>query len=419
MVEIIYIFLLFENIVAKYFLFFSYWDELITLVFLICLVFGIMKSRKLRIGILGKAGLCFVFVLFIGFVSTFVNGDLQDSPVAKLKDVLAISKLFVVFVGASKFYKKKKATAIVERCARVTRYIVIIISICAILDYTVGIGMHRGVRYIPLFIFLFSHATYAVASYIFMMTILITESVNKNKWYLCACSILIILTMRSKGIICVAIIWLLLFNRRYNLINWAYEKASGIKIKWKYIIVVALGVLWLLRDKISTYLSWGLRAARTGLYLVGFEIVRDYFPLGTGFGTFASFISGEYYSDIYYLYNMQNISGMTETNYNYISDVFWPYIYGEYGLFGFIAYTAMLLLLFKYCLKGLNAKTNVAYSIILIWLYSIVASFAEAFYTNSSVVQFALLIPLLLKFRDEKMCSNDTSQGKRLTVKGD
>lgn len=411
MIEIVYLLVLFENIVTRYLSVFSYWDELTAIFLLFVIAVKALKPRaKILLNDPTKAVLCFGIVLVIGLISTLVNGNLQDSVVAKLKDVLALSKLPVIAIGARYLFKHRNAEKIIRRCARVTRYALIFICVCALLDYTVGIGMHRGVRIIPVYVFLFTHATYAVQAYILMMVVLIADSSKRNTLYILACALLTLVTMRAKGIICVAVIIALLINRKYDIISWSKmrtrkerhkdPKKVPLRLKWRYVVVACAVVLVALWDKIGDYLSWGYKAARTGLYLLGFDLVRDYFPLGTGFGTFASFISGEYYSNVYYLYGMQNVSGMTPTNYNYIADVYWPCIYGQFGLFGFIAYVLMMFYLFRWSLRGLNAKSDLCYAVILLWLYALVASVAEAFFTNSSVAQFALLLPLLWRARD-------------------
>ena len=90
----------------------------------------------------------------------------------------------------------------------------------------------------------------------------------------------------------------------------------------------------LAKDKVAYYFSYGLTAARPALYLVGLRIVRDFFPIGSGFGTFASSLSGEYYSSLYGNYGISGVMGLTQTDYSYMADVFWPYIYGQLGVLG-------------------------------------------------------------------------------------
>ncbi|MFD1899698.1 hypothetical protein GQR36_05390 [Enterococcus termitis] len=47
----------------------------------------------------------------------------------------------------------------------------------------------------------------------------------------------------------------------------------------------------MVKSKIADYLSWGIYNLRTGLYIVGFSIANDYFPFGTGYGTYGSNLS--------------------------------------------------------------------------------------------------------------------------------
>ena len=270
MVEMIYISILFENVITKFIPLFSFWDECLALLSILILFLNIIYKQRIKMDFLGKAGFYLILVIIIGIISTCVNYNLQDSKIAKFKDLLAIAKLYVIFSASYKIFLKLKTQQIIKRCARVTRYIVAIIFVCLILDYTFGIGMNRGVRYgIPLFIFLFTHATYAVAAYIFMMGILIADSIERNKWYIILCALFVILTMRAKGIVTVVIGLVLLFNKKYKFINWSQNKSGMLSLKKRYILLAVLLSIFAFRDKIIDYLSWGIKAARTGLYLIG------------------------------------------------------------------------------------------------------------------------------------------------------
>ena len=60
-------------------------------------------------------------------------------------------------------------------------------------------------------------------------------------------------------------------------------------------------------DQISFYYLSHDDVARNILTSKSMEIAKDYFPLGTGFGTYGSYISGVYYSSLYYKYDLYKI----------------------------------------------------------------------------------------------------------------
>ncbi len=87
--------------------------------------------------------------------------------------------------------------------------------------------------------------------------------------------------------------------------------------------------------------------ARVALYYSSFEMAKNYFPLGTGQGTYGSIPTNIIYSDVYYDYNLSNIYGLEENaKYNYKMDTHWSSILGENGTIGIAIY--ILLLFYSY-----------------------------------------------------------------------
>lgn len=108
---------------------------------------------------------------------------------------------------------------------------------------------------------------------------------------------------------------------------------------------MAITSLWIMSDKISDYISWGVYNLRTGLYVVGFLIAMNHFPLGTGFCTFGSNLSFLERSPLYAEYGLNNSQAMGDNQEGaFISDTFWPYIYGQWGIIGLILYVTSIIL---------------------------------------------------------------------------
>lgn len=84
--------------------------------------------------------------------------------------------------------------------------------------------------------------------------------------------------------------------------------------------------------------------ARIALYVQSVEIAKDFFPLGTGQGTFGSIPVNIIYSDVYYDYELSGIWGLAPNDrVNFKMDTHWASILGEMGVLGLIVYVILLL----------------------------------------------------------------------------
>ena len=136
---------------------------------------------------------------------------------------------------------------------------------------------------------------------------------------------------------------------------------------------------------------------RIVLHVVGFKILMDFFPLGSGLGTFASHLSGKYYSNVYDMYGISNVIGMNREKYNFISDVFWPYIYGQFGIFGLLLYGKIILdLFFRQFRSGIADSSRIAMA--AVWIYALIATTSEAYFTNTTGVQMALFLTMFIGY---------------------
>jgi hypothetical protein len=93
---------------------------------------------------------------------------------------------------------------------------------------------------------------------------------------------------------------------------------------------------------------------RAQLYRAGERIARDNFPLGVGFGRFASYPSRLHYSPVYDDYELSSVYGLSRQYPNFIDDTAWPSVMGETGYAGLAAYVAGILLLILLLVRGLR-----------------------------------------------------------------
>lgn len=131
------------------------------------------------------------------------------------------------------------------------------------------------------------------------------------------------------------------------------------KLKFSFLIILSLSIIVLtFKDQLFLIYSSFLhnldtqQIARLALYRVAFQIIIDNFPFGVGFGRYGGNISSMFYSPIYDKYNLSLIQGLSQDSPGFISDTYWPHIFGELGLFGGISYLILLILIFFNCVQS-------------------------------------------------------------------
>lgn len=113
-----------------------------------------------------------------------------------------------------------------------------------------------------------------------------------------------------------------------------------IKINLKYVLVGVATIsagFYLVVDKLRFYFIHSDGAARYLLYKTMPQILIDYFPFGSGLGSYATHASGKYYSMLYYKYGIAFGYGMSETNYSYIADTYFP-VLAQFGVLGIVLF---------------------------------------------------------------------------------
>ena len=393
--------------------FMRYWDEIITIIVaLFSLILFIRRGRIPKQSL--KQILILLIVIAIGIMSNVIHKGLQMNQMTIIKDLFAFSKFFllsVVIIGfTSTEYIEKNYRNMIRSIANVSRVLVVITAVCAVISYMTGgpFVFYSASRFIRVFRFVFPHPTYFVSAYILVLTSLVLDSLDRNRVYILLNCMLIILAQRDKGYIpaIIAFIAIIIGEKKCNaLIEKVIKTGDQFirkkrRIMFRYIIPIGIAIVALAyyvgRNKIFLYLQWGLNAARPALYIVGARIAMDFFPWGAGFGTFASTLSISNYSSLYDLYGISNVDGISRTFGDYAGDVYWPYVYGQLGFIG-LFFTIILLVNIIRIQLIFAVNNKVRFAVVLIWIYILVASMAEAFFSNSTGVQFALFMGAFLR----------------------
>ena len=99
--------------------------------------------------------------------------------------------------------------------------------------------------------------------------------------------------------------------------------------------------------------------ARPVLYVTGFLILLDFFPFGTGLGSFGTFASEKYYSDVYYYYGINNVWGISPNTGFFICDAYYTSL-AQFGIVGVMLFIWFWVYIYNF-LRVLLRKNPVLY----------------------------------------------------------
>lgn len=193
---------------------------------------------------------------------------------------------------------------------------------------------------------------------------------------------LLSLKAKSVSFFCALCILMYLNKSRYF-----YKMRLNSIIKITLMTSVVLFIVW---DKFSYYFIDGSDAydtsqmfARPALYYTSIEIFKDYFPFGSGLGTFASYASGIYYSPLYSDYGIDKVFGLSIDDFSFVSDSFFPSL-AQFGVFGVYLFFLFLYRRIKECIALHSYDGDVIW---LKWMYLFVIFFLIESTTDSTFVQ--------------------------------
>ena len=382
-IYIILIYLLvFQNFLQRYISVFQYTDEVLAIVGIIYFVVD-----RIRSGCKVKKNdlyLCILLVVLtiIGLYSNIMY-EFQTINYA-LKDWLLIMKFFFVYLLARTISTKdnlENSSGVIYKNLKI---IVIILSVFTILNYLLDLypgEIRYGIMSNKLF---FEHPTYLAAICIALIANIILFSKKINNIYIVICLVILISTLRFKAIATSLAIILLIY----------YIKISKKRISIFKLILIGIVAVLVAWSQIEYYFLDIEGSPRRVLTETSIIIANDYFPIGTGFGTYGSYTSGENYSEVYQLYGIDKTDGMTRGRTYYLSDNFWPMIIGQFGYLGTIIYALCLVILFKDIQNTYKLGINIYISKVIAFVYLIISSTAEATFVNPISIPLALIIGL-------------------------
>lgn len=362
---------------------FGYHDEFLFAATALLAVLKFWKSRSTADrGMLAVVALLLAVVV-IGLVGSFLSGY-QHSTEAVIKDVLAFVKFPITLVAALYLTSDWDGDEALGICTIISKIFIVVCFAFSIINTAAPTeAMSHDVRQgIASFKFVFSHPTFLVLSLVLSFAMVSQEN-SRIDVFKMMCLVALALTMRDKAfgfIGLVAALWFFRVQRKKRILP--------------YLVIAAVVVLIVAWPKIELYLSYS-NSPREAMYAGALQLANTFFPFGSGFGTFASSLSGEYYSLAYIALGISSMQGLTPESYTSAGDNGIAYYIGQFGVLGMALIVVIGVLLCRELLTRACPGTSERFAIVSLLGYLGIALTVEATLTNASGVSAAITLALI------------------------
>jgi hypothetical protein len=381
---IITLVLLFQDILQQYVVVFKWADEMIG-VCLIPIIFILFIAKQVKLYKEEKIIiLTFSLLIITALCSSYIYK--YQSMSAAISDLIIVSKFLGAYFFSRIFFYDINIRDYFKYIKIIFRVITFAVFSITVLDILFNLFPKADKRfYFSSEKLLFYHPSYLAIFCIVVLAYLTLVSENKVIDYVFIIQIMLVCasSFRAKAIGLLIV---------YALFLPFVKKLKKLKIS--YLIVATLLMVIIFIPQINNYYLNNGDSPRNILTTTSFKIANEFFPVGSGLGTYGSYISGVYYSPLYYEYNINNVWGLEKDNTSFISDTFWPMIIGQFGYLGLVIFIIILSNLFIIIKRLFNLSINYLFFALIPFIYLLISSTAESSFSNYYSVNFFIIIAM-------------------------
>lgn len=389
--NITYLFLVFSLYILcfQYFLenqisILKYIDEFYAFLFIPVVLFKFKSENKFVLKENNKLIILIIVLIILGLIPNIIY-KYQSIGYVVMDIVLFLKFFFVVGLSGYLFKNEIFNENNNKKLMKHMRFIILVLLFATIINYLFKVWPNSNVRFgIMTNQIFFGHPTKLSAVLFFLLAFYNLVRKGKSDIFYLFIYIMIFTTLRMKALLALGLSLIIMF----------YVKNKNNKINVRNLAIMGLIACAIGFSTFKFYfMSDGF--ARTELLRTSFKIASDYFPLGTGFGTFGSWPSGVSYSPIYYMYGVNNVWGITPYDYSAIADSFWPTVLGQFGYIGLLLYIIIIGKIFSNIQKEYNSNYKYVYcSKLIAYLYLLVSSTSESAFFNPLAIPLGIIIGL-------------------------
>ena len=361
---------LFQTLLENYFSQASYIDEGLAALFFGVFVLDLIVSGEARIR---ELAVCFL-ILWATAAGLYGNWKfgIQDTNSAIYLDIVSHFKY------AAKGY-------------------LIVLFVFGVLNIFVDLGMYGGIRYgLRNYAFVFGTPGIVTNTVLYIIMLLLLDAAlheeRPNKGFLLMAIAVLIMVIKSRSLI-IAATTLVLFE------SFVLEKKQNMRLRIVGIAIIG-GIIGY--PQYQDYFVNGVTANRGTaprqlFWQGGLRLFKEYFPYGTGFGTFGSSTAATNYSSLYYILEFDKVPGMKPTNTMYLNDTFWPMIFTQLGLIGMIPYIVLLVIIFYDIYRNAKRSGNlyIRFAAYLYMANVLFSSIQSSYPCNNSMVMMTFIATLM------------------------
>lgn len=391
---------IFQTPLSKVLEVFGYADEIIAL---IAFPIAVIELEKNNFVIKKKYGhyLIFLVVFAVAGICGNITYRYQSFFSTALPELFLTVKFWLAIYAGSKLFKNLEIQAYAYKIYFHIKTVTTLFIVLVLLDNILGIfdsTIRYGLRSTELF---YGVPTVFAAICVFLialLTVIKPYVKGVRKWYIFLL-LLMCSTLRSKAF-AATLLFLLIYY--FVLI-----KKKKLKLR---ILILFIPIFLLMGwNQIEYYFFSDIRldSARYQLLSTALQIMGDSFPIGTGFGTFASYMSGVHYSPVYSLYGISHVNGLREGYGAFISDSYWAMIIGETGCIGLISILIVLYQMFKRISLAKELNFSLYAAGLMVILYLLISSTGESAFANPIAIPLALILGLIYGKIDKRLSKSN------------
>ena len=264
------------------------------------------------------------------------------------------------------------------------------------------------------------HPTYLAGAMAFLLMLLTVFYDKKNLPFIAMAVIMMAFTLRAKALASAAL----------YVAMFVFFVVLKLHLKLWHVAVAGAGVAAIGWDKIRLYFVDNSTTMPRAIFLrTSLQVMQDYAPIGTGFGTFGSAEAGKHYSAVYlkygfnnyyYVRDVQNVENtmrllqedgwlmlcyqLEPEHYlygqSYMSDHFWPTIFGQTGYLGTAAFLVILAVLLKKCLSVVKHNLYAYVGVLFAFAFLLISSMAEPAFHNMVAIPLAVVMGMVFAHVD-------------------
>lgn len=409
LVIVVFTVVIFQNPLMQISSAFRYVDEILFILSIIYIIATIVRKHRLDKQY-AKMFVIMLLIIGLGLVSNKFS-DVERTAVMIIFDIVFLLKDFICFIAAAMYFHEYGfSRRQMNLLTKEVHLILWIAFICMCISQVVNIGMTYKVRYgIKCFKFIYSNpgmwSQYCIIFLLILTAELQYQNLNrKRKLYFGMLIVVWLASVRSRAFAIIAV-WLLLMvigkkiNDGMALNKRNVKKSIKAFLKPQYMIAAGIAMLALGWSQIQKYFGDTAVTARNLLVQGGISIMRDYFPLGSGFGTFGTEIAAKYYSPLYYKYGLNSFWALTEGG-SELVDCYWPAIGAELGVVGVLLMALLIIALIKKMVKDSKGKKYFLIVSLTYSVYLLMSSTATGIFSSYVTAGFFVILMALINVKD-------------------